>query len=211
MRLVLLAQVRTHYKIGKLNMWTLFCNVCISFLNSQIWKEIMIELTGKPSSVITSSTDFSFQNLVFWNLFEFSAKKPLKNQYLPQSESKCYQINPLNPTHQDLSNNTKGTFQFLWNFQLQFNLIFSEEIIQYSRTSTPQVQTPWNQADAPLLLESFPKRPRTPKGSQFSGSHKYKTNKLPSFIHRCEDNEKNWVLVCHVPWWFSWGSKSILH
>ncbi len=24
-------------------------------------------------SVITSSTDFSFQNLVFWNLFEFSA------------------------------------------------------------------------------------------------------------------------------------------
>jgi hypothetical protein len=24
-------------------------------------------------SVTTSSTDFSFQNLVFWNLFEFSA------------------------------------------------------------------------------------------------------------------------------------------
>ncbi len=26
-------------------------------------------------SVITSSTDFSFQNLGFWNLFEFSVKK----------------------------------------------------------------------------------------------------------------------------------------
>jgi hypothetical protein len=25
------------------------------------------------TSVITFSTDFSFQNLVFWNLFEFSA------------------------------------------------------------------------------------------------------------------------------------------
>jgi hypothetical protein len=68
-----LAQVWTHYKIWKLNMWTLFCNVCIKFLNSQIWKEIMLELNGKTSSVITFSTDFSFQNLVLWNLFEFPA------------------------------------------------------------------------------------------------------------------------------------------
>ncbi len=67
-----LAQVWTHYKIGELNMWTLFCNVCIYFLNSQIWKEVILELNSKPSSVITFSTDFSFQNLVFGNLFEFS-------------------------------------------------------------------------------------------------------------------------------------------
>ncbi len=59
--------------IGKLNMWTLFCNVCIDFLNSQIWKEIMLELNDKPSKVTTSSTDFSFQNLVFEILFVFSA------------------------------------------------------------------------------------------------------------------------------------------
>jgi hypothetical protein len=39
-------------------------------------------------------------------------------------------------------------------------LTFREEIIQYSKTFAPQVQTPWNQADAPLLLKSFPKRPR---------------------------------------------------
>jgi hypothetical protein len=42
-------------------------------LNSPIEKEIMLELNSKPSSVTTFSTDFSFQNLVFWNLFEFSA------------------------------------------------------------------------------------------------------------------------------------------
>jgi hypothetical protein len=30
---------------------------------------------------------------------------------------------PLNPAHQDLSYNTKGTFQFLQNFQLGINLI----------------------------------------------------------------------------------------
>jgi hypothetical protein len=32
----------------------------------------MLELNGKPSSVTRFSTDLSFQNLVFWNLFEFS-------------------------------------------------------------------------------------------------------------------------------------------
>jgi len=36
-----------------------------------------------------------------------------------------------------------------------------EKIIQYSRTFAPQVQTPWNQADAPLLVESFPKKQGT--------------------------------------------------
>ncbi len=44
-----LAPVWTHYKIGKVNMWTSFCNVCIDFWNSQIWKEIMLEFNGKPS------------------------------------------------------------------------------------------------------------------------------------------------------------------
>jgi len=63
-------------------------------------------------SVTTSSTDFSFQNLVFGNLFEFSAaKKSLKDQYLPYSESKSYQLNSIKSSYQDLSNNTKdGTF-----------------------------------------------------------------------------------------------------
>jgi hypothetical protein len=32
----------------------------------------MLELNGKPSSVTAFSTDLSFQNLLFWNLFEFS-------------------------------------------------------------------------------------------------------------------------------------------
>jgi hypothetical protein len=43
-----------------------------------------------------------------------------------------------------------------------------EDIIQYSKTFALQVQTSWNQAHAPLLVESFPKTPKT-------GSHNYKT------------------------------------
>ncbi len=37
----------------------------------------------------------------------FRQQKSLKNQYLPHSVSKSYQINP---AHQGLSNNTKGTY-----------------------------------------------------------------------------------------------------
>jgi rRNA maturation endonuclease Nob1 len=75
----LLAQVWTHCKIEKLNMWTLFCKACIDFLNNQIWKEIMLELNnGKQSSVTTFSTDFSFQNLVFGIYLNFQQQKSLK-------------------------------------------------------------------------------------------------------------------------------------
>ncbi len=53
----------------------------------------------------------------------FSCRNHLKIKYLPYSESKAYQINSIKSSYQDLSNNTKVTFEFLWNFQLQFNLI----------------------------------------------------------------------------------------
>jgi hypothetical protein len=96
-------------------------------------------------SVTTFSTDFSFQNLVSWNL-NFQRQKSFKNSISPTNNlnpNLTKQI-PLNPAHQDLSNNTKDTFQFLRKFQLRFNLIFSEEIIQYSRTFAPQLQMSWN-------------------------------------------------------------------
>ncbi len=117
----------------------------------------------------------------------FHWQKSLKNQYLSHSKSKSYQINCIKSSHQDLSNNTKGTFRFLQSFQLWFYLIFSEEIIQYSKKFTPQVQMPWNQVDAPILFKSFSKRPRTQfEASRFGGSHisTNKTNKQPSFIDR---------------------------
>ncbi len=63
-------------------------------------------------------------------------------------------------------------------------LIFSEEIIQYSRTFAPQVQTLCNQAHAPLLVESFPKTPRTSSKASDSmdliTTRQNKTNYLPS-------------------------------
>jgi hypothetical protein len=73
----------------------------------------MLEFFGKPSSVTTFSTDLSLQNLVFWNLFEFSVAEIIFNQYFPHFESKSYQTNSIKSSHQDLSNNTKSKFQFL--------------------------------------------------------------------------------------------------
>jgi hypothetical protein len=48
-------------------------------------------------SVTTPSTDFSFKTWFFGIYLNFQRQKSLKNQYLPHSESKSYQINPLKP------------------------------------------------------------------------------------------------------------------
>jgi hypothetical protein len=137
-------------------------------------------------SVIMSSTNFSFQNLASWNLFEFfQEQKSLKNQYLPHFESKSYHINPAHQrSFQKHQRHIPIPPKFL---SYDFISFCSEKIIQYSRTFAPQVQTSWHQAHAPLLVKSFPKTPRTQsEASQFGGSHNYKIkqSKLPSFIDR---------------------------
>jgi hypothetical protein len=66
-----------------------------------------------------SSTDFSFENLVFWNLFEFSAAEITQKSISPTFRIQILKLAPLNLARQDLSNNTKGTFHFLQNFELQ--------------------------------------------------------------------------------------------
>ncbi len=80
---VLTLQVWTHYK----RTWTQPINIVshpkskshninsIKFKSNNIKgtsQFLLLELNGRHSSVIMSSTDFSFQNFVFWNLFEFS-------------------------------------------------------------------------------------------------------------------------------------------
>jgi hypothetical protein len=51
--------------------------------------------SGRPISLTTFLTDFSFQNLVFGIYLNFQHQKSLKNPYLPHSESKSYQINSI--------------------------------------------------------------------------------------------------------------------
>jgi hypothetical protein len=93
-------------------------------------------------TVTTSSTDFSFQNLVFWNLFEFSAAEITFKSIFSHSESKSYQINSIKSCSSRSFQEHQMHIPIPPKFSDTINLIFSEEIIQYSRTSTPQVQTP---------------------------------------------------------------------
>ncbi len=176
-----LAQVWTHYKIGKLNMWRLFCNVWIYFLKSCLNRMVSLQLLPWSQLIFPSKTWFFG---IYWS---FQQQKSLWIQCLPRSESKSWQMNSIKSCSSRSFNNTKATSQILWNFQLWFNLIFSEEIVQYSRTFAPQVQASWNQAHGPLLIKSFPKTPRTwsSEASWFGGSHidntkQNKTNYLPS-------------------------------
>ncbi len=115
-----------------------------------VWPVLLAQVLPRPQLIFPSKT------WVFEIYLNFQLQKSLQNQYLPHSESKSYQTNSTKSCSSRSSNNTKGTLQFFRNFQLRFNFIFSEEIIQYSKTFASQVQTPWNQAHAPLLIESFP-------------------------------------------------------
>jgi hypothetical protein len=123
-----------------------------------------------PQLIFPSKTWF------FGTYLNFQWQKLLKNQYLPHSESKSYEINP---AHQDLSNNTKGTFQFLRNFQLWFNLLFKNFC-----TTSPNVMepSPWTPPGQELSKDT--KNTIWSILVQRSRNYKTKQNKLPSFIDR---------------------------
>jgi hypothetical protein len=143
---------------------------------------------GPSVNLSTSSTDFSFPKTWFLGIYlNFQRQKSLQNQYLPHFESKSYQINSIKSCSSRPFQQHQRHFQFLQNFQLWFNLIFSEEIIQYSRTFAPQVQTPWNRANAPPpSLRAFQRDQE--RDLKHPGSvdliSTNKINKLPSFIDR---------------------------
>jgi len=137
------------------------------------------------ASVATSSTDFSFQNLVFLEfIWIFSSKNHFKINISPILNPNLNKWIPLKPAHQDLSMNTKGTFQFLRNFQLQFNLIFSEEIIQYSRTFC---------TTSPNVMELKPMHPSSSRAFQRHQQHNLKHPSSVDLI-TTKQNKTNYLL-----------------
>ncbi len=115
-----------------------------------------------------SSTDFSFQTWVLEIYLNFQQEKWVETQSLPHSESKSYKINSIK------SCSSRSFQQHQWHIP-NSSQIFSQEIIQYSRTFAPQVQTQWNQAHGHLLVKNFRQTPRSwSEASRFGGAHKYK-------------------------------------
>ncbi len=158
-------------------MLNLDSNTLIVSLWPLVWPVPLAQVLPRPQLIFPSKTWF----LEF--IWIFSSKNHLK---INISHIFWIQISPnkfhWNPAHQDLSNNIKGTFQFLQNFQLRFNLTFSEEIIQYSRTFALQVQMSWNQSSrcTPPRWKLSKDTKNTIWSIWFSRSHNYKTNYLPS-------------------------------
>jgi hypothetical protein len=119
----------------------------------------------------------------------FQQRKSLKNKYRLHSESKSYQINFIKSSSSRSFQQHQRHIPIPLKFSatILFYFIFSEKIIQYSRAFAVEVQTSWNQAQALLLVKSFPKTPRTRSEASWSyGSHNYKTKQttfLHSFIH----------------------------
>jgi hypothetical protein len=83
------------FKIPFFHNWFLFRCLRVNVPHRPHSKKIRISLGGFAigRSVTTSSTDFSFW--LFGIYLNFQPQKSLKNQYLPHSESKSYQINSI--------------------------------------------------------------------------------------------------------------------
>ncbi len=147
---------------------TLHIHICSSIL---VWPVLLAQVLPHPQFIFPSKTWF------FGIYLNLQWQKSFKNQYLPHSESKSYQIYSIKSCSSRYFQQHQMHIPIPLKFSATtFNLIFSEEIIQYSRSFALQVQMPRNQAHASLLVQSFPKT----QASGFDGSHNYKTNYLPS-------------------------------
>jgi hypothetical protein len=90
---VAMAQVRTHYKIGKLKLWILFCNVCIDFWITKYERKSCLNWMVRLQVLPHSQLIFPSKTWFFGIYLNFQWQKSFKNQYFPHSESKSYQIN----------------------------------------------------------------------------------------------------------------------
>jgi hypothetical protein len=124
-------------------------------INKLVWPVPLAQVLPRPQLI------FPFKTWFFGIYLNFQWQKSLKNQYLAHSGSKSYQINSIKSCSSRSFQQHQSHIPIPPNFQLRFNLIFNDEIIQYSKTFALQVQTSWTQAHAPLLIKSFPKTPRT--------------------------------------------------
>ncbi len=109
-----------------------------------VWPVLLAQVLPHPQLIFPSKTWFL---KIYLN---FQRQKSLKNKYLPHSESKSYQIIPIKScSSRSFQQHPRHIPIPLEIFKLWFSLIFSEEIIQYSRTSAPQVQMSWTPCTPP--------------------------------------------------------------
>jgi hypothetical protein len=122
---------------------------------SLVWPVPLAQVLPRSKMIFSSKTWFFLELIWIFsgrNHFKKSIFATFWIQILPNKNSIKILLIKIFPTTPKVHSNSSKKIQ-LW-----FILIFNEEIIQYSRTFALQLQASWNQANAPLLLESFPLR-----------------------------------------------------
>ncbi len=135
-----------------------------------MWLVLLAQVLPRGELIFPSKTWFFeiYLNSQWQNSF--------KNQYLPHSESKSYQINSIksrsfqqHQRHIPIPLKFSAMIQF--NFQWRNHSIFKNFC-----TTSPNIMEP---SRCTPLIESFPKTPRTwSEASWYGGSHSYKTEQM---------------------------------
>jgi hypothetical protein len=174
------------------------CNVCIDFLNSQICKEIMLELNGMVSLqvLLRPQLIFSLPKPGFFGIYlNFQWQKSLKNRSLPHSESKSYQINFIKSCSSRSFQQHQRHIPIPPKFSALISIYFTFQWRNHSIFKNFCTASPKHHGTKPMHPSSsraFQRDQEQSEASWFGGSHKYKTkqnnkqtNKLPCFIDRC--------------------------
>ncbi len=123
-----LAQVWTHYKIGKLNMRTMFCKQC----SYRFW------WTAK----------YEMKSCLNWMV---------NHQCLPHFESKSYQANSIkSSSSRSFQQHQRHIPQFPRNFQLWFNFNQWRNHSRTFKKFCAQVQTSWNPKIRCYMIDTIP-------------------------------------------------------
>jgi hypothetical protein len=141
-----------------------------------VWLVLLAQVLPRPQLIFPSKT------WLFGIYLNFQWQNSLKNQYLPHSDPKSYQINSIkscpsrsfqqHQRHIPIPPKFSAIIQF--NFQWKNHSIFKNFCTTSPNAMEPSPCTP--------LVESFPQTARTrSEASWFGGSHNYK-NKVPSFM-----------------------------
>jgi hypothetical protein len=130
----------------------------------------MLELNGMVSLQVLPCPQliFSLSKPGFFGIYlNFQWQKSLKNRSLLHSESKSYQINFIKSCSSRSFQQHQRHIPIPPKFSAMISIYFT--LLYFSVKKSFNIQellhskskTSWNQADQPLLLKSFPKRPRT--------------------------------------------------
>jgi len=148
-----------------------------------VWPMLLAKVWTCPQLIFPSKTWFCG---IFWIFNSENHFKINVSHILNPNLTKYF---PLNLAHQDLSNNINDTFQFLQNFQLRFNLIFTEKYSIFKNFCIASPNIIWTNPMHPSLLRAFQRHQK--RDLKHLGLVDLITIKQTTFLHIWKSNNQN--------------------